>query len=257
MEWESPWGKGFPGWHIECSAMSAKYLGQPFDIHCGGIDHIPIHHTNEIAQSEAANGKPLANYWLHNEFINIAEDKKMAKSANNFITLKTMKDRGLSPIAYRYFLLQTHYRKQLLFSWEALQAAQNGLDHLHNIVRDWPEPKGNCPDYEAKFLDLVNNDLDTPNALALMWNLIKDESCPSSARKNTIFKFDKIFGLKLKEDGEKKEDLLPVEINVLVSERDEARKNKDLEKSDKIRKELEEKGYLVEDAKEKTKITKN
>ncbi|MEK7623556.1 MAG: cysteine--tRNA ligase, partial [Patescibacteria group bacterium] len=135
MEWEAFGRKGFPGWHIECSAMSIKYLGEQFDIHCGGIDHVPIHHTNEIAQSETATGKkPWVRYWLHGEFLNIAETK-MAKSGENFITLQTIKDRGISPIAYRYFLLQTHYRKQLNFSWEALQAAETGLGNLRDQVR--------------------------------------------------------------------------------------------------------------------------
>ena len=128
MEWKSPWGVGFPGWHIECSAMSVKYLGQPFDIHCGGIDHVPVHHTNEIAQSEAATGKPMANFWLHNEFLNL-KDAKMSKSGENFITLPSLIEKGYSPLAYRYFLLQAHYRKQLIFSFEALTAAQNFCLH--------------------------------------------------------------------------------------------------------------------------------
>jgi cysteinyl-tRNA synthetase len=152
MEWESPWGKGFPGWHLECSAMSVKYLGQPFDIHCGGIDHIPVHHTNEIAQSEAAYDKPLANYWMHGEFIVINNDK-MAKSTGNFITLETIKEKGFSPLTYRYLLLQTHYRKQLNFTWESLEGAQNGLNHLYNSARNLSESVGEEDKVKQQFLE--------------------------------------------------------------------------------------------------------
>lgn len=254
MEWKSPWGIGFPGWHIECSAMSAKYLGQPFDIHCGGIDHVPVHHTNEIAQSEAANDKPLANYWLHGEFL-ILEEEKMAKSGGNFITLQTLKDKNLSPLAYRYLLLQTHYRKQLNFSWGAVEAAQNGLSHLTNIIKTWGRPKGNCELYEKKFLEAINNDLDTPAALAIMWDLIKDPIYPPETKKTTILKFDKILGLgldKIKKDNTK----LSSSIQELVTKRNKARTDKNWAESDELRKEIESLGYTVEDTAEGTKVHK-
>ena len=254
MEWKSPWGVGFPGWHIECSAMSVKYLGQPFDIHCGGIDHVSVHHTNEIAQSEAANDKPLANYWLHGEFVLMGEDK-MAKSADNFVTLATLKERGINPLAYRYLLLQTHYRKQLSFSWEALAAAQNGLNHLYNIVRSWGKAGPSCHDCELKFLDDINNDLDMPAALATMWDLIKNPIFPGSAKKRTILKFDKVLGLglgKLK----KQKNIIPQEIQALVAERDAARFSKNWQKSDALRKKIEAAGYRVEDTPEGTRIEK-
>jgi cysteinyl-tRNA synthetase len=254
MEWPSPWGKGFPGWHIECSAMSAKYLGQPFDIHCGGIDHVPVHHTNEIAQSEAANDKPLANYWLHGEFMLMGEDK-MAKSADNFVTLETLKSKNISPLAFRYLLLQTHYRKQLSFSWEALAAAQNGLNHLYNIVGSWDKAGPSCSGCEEKFLVAVNNDLDMPAAMAIMWDLIKDPIYPGSAKKRTILKFDKILGLGL--DKLKKEKVsLPVEIKTLVAERDGARFSKNWSKSDDLRKQIEAAGYTVTDTPEGTQVKK-
>ena len=150
MEWESPWGVGFPGWHIECSAMSVKYLGQPFDIHTGGVDHVPVHHTNEIAQSEAAAGKPLANYWLHSEFV-IVNDARMGKSEGNLITLLELKDKGYSPLAYRYFVLAGHYRTRLNFTWEAMAGAQNTLDNLYSHLAEYAEPKSAAPNLNENF----------------------------------------------------------------------------------------------------------
>ncbi len=252
MEWKSPWGIGFPGWHIECSAMSAKYLGQPFDIHCGGIDHVSVHHTNEIAQSEAAEDKPLANYWLHGEFLLMGKDK-MAKSTNNFITLKTLEEHNISPLAYRYLLLQTHYRKQLNFSWEALQAAQNGLNHLYSIVKSWNKAGAGCAEYEQKFLNAINNDLDTPGTIAIMWDLIKNPMYPPASKRRTILKFDKVLGLGLAKIKKRKISL-PIEIQTLVAERDGARSSKNWRKSDDLRKKIEAAGYTVEDTPDGTKI---
>ena len=260
MEWKSPWGIGFPGWHIECSAMSVKYLGQPFDIHCGGIDHVSVHHTNEIAQSEAAEDKPLANYWLHGEFLIFGGDK-MAKSAGEFLTLETIQEKDFSPLAYRYLLLQTHYRKQLQFSWEALEAAQNGLNHLYNIVRTWDKARVGCAEYEQKFLEAINNDLDTPGALAVMWDLLKNPIYPGSAKRQTILKFDKVLGLGLAKisrspvGGKQQKTILPAEVQTLAAERDAARANKKWDKSDELRKKIENMGYVVEDTKEGAKIT--
>ncbi|MDD4477204.1 MAG: cysteine--tRNA ligase [Patescibacteria group bacterium] len=271
MEWKSPWGIGFPGWHIECSAMSIKYLGQPFDIHCGGIDHIPVHHTNEIAQSEAAEEKPLANFWLHGEFL-LTDKEKMAKSGENFLTLQTLKQKNINPIAYRYFVLQTHYRKQLNFSLEALEAAQSGLRHLYhlssgiqnkhallfNSVLSFPRKResnntdidsrfrGNDKEetIEKNFYDAINNDLDTPAALALVWTALKDKTI--SLR--TLLKFDEVLGLKIKENiSEKKEETIPAEIQKLADERNSARAEKNWAKSDEYRKKLEDAGYKIED----------
>ncbi len=264
MEWDSPWGVGFPGWHIECSAMSTKYLGQPFDIHCGGIDHIPVHHTNEIAQSEAVSGKPLANYWLHNEFLLINEGK-MAKSGENFLTLQELKRRGYSPLAYRFFTLQTHYRKQLNFSFEALAAAQKGLEHLYadaKSLKFFGEKEDVTSqinfDYTSQFIKLINDDLDTPNAIALTWDMLEDKSLSKLDRLKLLLDFDKIFGLRIKEALEKEEEeiVLPTTIALLIEERDKARANKDWDRSDDLRKKIEAQGYIVQDGPKGTEVKK-
>lgn len=271
MEWDSPWGVGFPGWHIECSAMATKYLGQPFDIHCGGIDHIPVHHTNEIAQSEAAYDTPLANYWLHGEFLIIAGDK-MAKSGENFLTLQVLKDKGFSPLAYRYLLMQTNYRKQLNFSWEALTAAQTGLQNfykeLYRLKENLPHfDKKNSVHTEAKkkieeeFSKKINDDLDLPGALALLHTAVKTSGAIDF---ETILKFDKVLGLKIEENTnikiEKEESIktetLPDHIQRIIIMRDAVRAQKDWSKSDQLRKQLEGMGYKVEDTKDGTKVSK-
>jgi cysteinyl-tRNA synthetase len=249
MEWDSPWGKGFPGWHVECSAMATEYLGQPFDIHCGGIDHVPVHHTNEIAQSEAAEGKELAKYWMHGEFLLINKEK-MAKSGENFFRLQTIKDHNINPLAYRYFVLQTHYRKQLSFSWEALEAAQNGLEHLYQSAKNLDPVGKKNEQIEKQFLEFINDDLNTSEALALVWNAIKERSID----KETLYTFDKVLGLNIKETIEATLKI-PEEIKKIINERDEARKNKDWTKSDELRKELEKLGYKVEDTKDGTNIS--
>ena len=248
MEWKSPWGVGFPGWHIECSAMSAKYLGQPFDIHCGGIDHVPVHHTNEIAQSEAAENKPLANYWLHGEFL-LTNEAKMAKSEGNFLTLETIKAKGFSPLAYRYLLLQTHYRKQLNFSWEALEAAQNGLNRLYHTVSVISSviPSEAEESLADQFTELVNNDLNLPEALALIWTSLKNQKI-SLKTVLLLMRFGIGYKNKIAEIKKSGEQISP-EIKKLITERDLARKNKDWTKSDELRKKLEELGYEVKDNK--------
>ncbi len=250
MEWPSPWGVGFPGWHIECSAMSVKYLKQPFHIHCGGIDHIPVHHTNEIAQSEASADKPMANYWLHGEFLLIAGGDKMAKSGENFLTLEEIKKRGISPLAYRYFLLQTNYRKQLTFSWEALEAAQNGLKHFYESARAIAKNDRALDDrpLQKEFLTRINNDLDLPSTLALIWETMKERKINLS----TLLQFDQVLGLKIEEELNKKEEIVPEEVQKLVEERKIAREHKDWAKSDQLRAEIKELGYEIKDEKEKT-----
>ena len=193
MQWNSPWGKGWPGWHIECSAMSTKYLKQPFDIHTGGIDHIPVHHTNEIAQAQAAKNKPLANYWMHNEFL-VLDKEKMAKSGEGFITLSTLTNKGINPLAYRYLCLSTHYRSLLSFNWENLTATQNALNNLYNIISQYPNPNKVIETEKEKFLTAINNDLGTPQALAILWNLIKSNH-PNDQKMATLLEFDKVLGL--------------------------------------------------------------
>ncbi len=267
MEWKSPWGVGFPGWHIECSAMATKYLGKTFDIHCGGVDHIPVHHTNEIAQSEAAYDEPLANYWMHGEFLLMGSDK-MAKSGDNFVTLRTLTEKEISPLAYRFLLLQTHYRKQLTFSWEALNAAQTGLTHLYNAAKKLKtkkeilsniDQKKNDEENEIKnkFKEFISDDLNISSALGLVWDAIKNDKIS----RETLLEFDQIFGLKIKEELEKKPEpiselIIPKEIADLVTKRDEARQNKEWNISDELRLKLEAAGYKVLDTKDGTQLTK-
>ncbi|MFA4830688.1 MAG: cysteine--tRNA ligase [Patescibacteria group bacterium] len=247
MEWDAFGRKGFPGWHIECSAMAMKYLGEQFDIHCGGIDHVPIHHTNEIAQSEATTGKkPWVNFWLHGEFL-VIENGKMAKSENNFITLQTLKTKNLSPLAYRYFLLQAHYRRQLAFSWEALEAAQNGFEKLKQQIRLIVSNAITDEHVEVEFLDALNDDLNMPEALAVLWTALKDKRI----NLKTVIQFDKILGLNLHDIENKEEKItIPPEAQVLLDERAEARERKDWAESDRLREEIAELGFKVEDTDE-------
>lgn len=244
LGWDSPWGKGFPGWHIECSAMSEKHLGLPFDIHTGGVDHIAVHHTNEIAQTENARGTQMARVWLHNNFININDDK-IAKSKGNTILLSDIEEKGFSPLSYRYLLLSGHYRTQMNFTWEALEAASNALNRLYDIVKSLPEPTVINEEYQEKFLAALNDDLNTPQALAVVWDVIRDESIELEAKKATLLDFDRVLGLKL--SGQIKVEV-PEEVQVLVDAREKARENKDFEKADAIRGEIEEHGYTVLDA---------
>lgn len=247
MEWKSPWGVGFPGWHLECSAMSMKYLGEQFDIHCGGIDHIPIHHTNEIAQSEAATGKkPWVKYWLHNEFL-VLDKEKMAKSGKGFITLSKIEEKGYNLLAYRYFLLTAHYKQQLTFSWKGLDAAQSSFNKLKRKILDYKNSKdssGDVKKYEDKFLGAINDDLNTPKALAVVWELIKDKKIGDKLKYKTLLKFDKVLGFDLKN---LKENKLTKEQKELIKKREDARKNKNWKTSDEIRDELKKQGITLFD----------
>ena len=253
LGYESPWGKGFPGWHIECSAMSMKYLGETFDIHTGGVDHIPVHHNNEIAQSESATGEKYVNYWVHNAFMNI-EGGKMAKSDGNFLRLQSIKDKGISPLAYRYWLLGARYSSPMNFSWEALEGANNAFKKLETHILELGETSGAVHEkYHQEFLKLLNDDLDTPKALALVWEVLGDSSLSDSDKKATLFDFDTVLGLGLKNI---KTEPIPAEVYVLADEREIARKNKDYAKSDELRKKIEELGYLVKDTESGPKISK-
>jgi cysteinyl-tRNA synthetase len=250
MEWKSPWGIGFPGWHIECSAMSTKYLGQPFDIHAGGIDHIPVHHQNEIAQSEAAYNKPLANYWLHGEFL-VVKEKKMAKSEGAFITLKTLEEKGFNPLAYRFFVLGTHYRKPLHFSWEALEAAEKGLKNLYNqisaIGRQSSELRKKVDKkFKEKFLKAINNDLNMPQALAVAQKILKAK-LSNGDKLATLFDFDKILGLKLAEAVLAVK--IPKKIKELAEKREKLRKEKKWSEADELRRQIKKLGWQIEDTK--------
>jgi cysteinyl-tRNA synthetase len=252
QHWPSPWQEGFPGWHIECSAMSMKYLGETFDIHCGGIDHIGVHHTNEIAQSEAATGKsPWVKYWLHGEFLLLDKDK-MAKSADGFITLSTLKEKGVNSLAYRLLCLQTHYRSKMNFSWDSLTAAQNALNSLCEKISELGGTEGNLKEFEKRFEKAINDDLDMPKAVSILWDVIKSDK-PDGAKKNTLLKFDKVLGLGLDKVKPLK---IPEEIKMLADSREKARISKDYKKADEIRIELEKLGYQIEDTARGPKIKK-
>jgi cysteinyl-tRNA synthetase len=257
LVWDSPWGRGYPGWHIECSAMSMKYLGEQFDIHAGGIDHIPIHHTNEIAQSEAATGKhPWAKYWVHNEFL-VLDRGKMSKSSGGFLTLQSLADAGYDPLDYRYFLLGGHYRSQLQFSWESLETAKNARRSLGERIRALARgPKkqavsGKAAAYAAAFDKALEDDLSTPRALAELWGLIRDPAIEPGEALSRALEMDRVLGLKLDgvaEEADRGEDPeLGGEIEKLIAERAEAKKAKDYAKADSIRAGLKERGILLED----------
>ena len=238
MCWPSPWGEGFPGWHIECSAIAMKHLGETLDIHTGGIDHVAVHHTNEIAQSEAATGKPFSRFWMHNEFIVTGKDK-MAKSQGTFVTLNDLIEKGLDPLAYRYFCLGAHYRQQLNFSLEAVEASQNALSNLYSLVVGLEDGKDKSA--EDEFKKAMQDDLALPEALAVAWKVLK-----SGEGLDSILKFDEILGFDI-EKQIKGLAQIPEEIKKLLEKREEARNNKDWEVSDKIRDQIEEKGFRLED----------
>lgn len=252
QEWDSPWGIGFPGWHIECSAMSQKYLGEQFDIHCGGIDHISVHHTNEIAQSEAAFGKIPARFWLHNEFLNLGEEK-MGKSEGNILTVGLLKEKGFNPLAYRLYILTAHYRSKAYFVWEGLKAAQSALNSLYGFFFEYPDGGKILKEYQKEFQGAINNDLDTPKALSLVWKLIKDGKVSGGDKKQTLLNFDKILGLGL--DKIRKIEI-PDEIKKLADQREKLRQEKKWQKADQVRKQIEEKGWQIEDTSEGSKIKK-
>ena len=258
LGWEAPWGKGFPGWHIECTAMSTKYLGKSFDIHTGGIDHIAIHHNNEIAQAEAASGKKYVNYWLHGAFITV-EGKRIGKSEGNAIRLYQLKERGVSPLAYRYLVLSTHYRSPMNFTWEALEGAQTALYRALRIFADLSGSGNILQAAREKFEAAINDDLNTPEALSILWEVLKDESASSADRRETILNFDRVLGLGFgssahRNEVEKlavlEEEDLPRDVAALVEEREAARRAGDFEKADSLRNDIRVLGFSVEDTKD-------
>ncbi len=248
MEWKSPWGAGFPGWHIECSAMAQKYLGDFFDIHCGGEDHIPVHHTNEIAQTEARVGTRLANFWMHAYFL-LSNDAKMAKSAGEFLRLQTLIDRGYDPLAYRYLCLTAHYRTQLNFTWDALDAAAKGLERLRNGVFALGETGANGaqPDagYRERFTAEINDDLNLPRALALAWEVLRG-NLGVGTKKATLLDFDRVFGLALGVWAPKTESI-PETIAALAAARAAARQSRQWAEADRLRAEIQAAGWEMED----------
>lgn len=259
MEWDSPWGVGFPGWHIECSAMSMEYLGKHFDIHCGGIDHVPIHHTNEIAQSESCTGEKFVNFWVHGEFLIEADEGKMSKSKGEFLRLQTLVDKGYDPLDYRYFCLGTYFRKHLQFSWENLDTARNAYNRLKNRVlefrkvadsSDLKKYTDEIEGYRQRFLEAINDDLGIPGGLAVVWEVVRNEILPPKVRLDLLYEFDKVLGLGLKQVKEKGTRDIPEEILKLVEERTSAKKAKNLKLADDIRNKIKEMGYELIDKKD-------
>jgi len=243
MEWDSPWGVGFPGWHIECSAMSMKYLGETLDIHAGGMDLKETHHPNEIAQSEVATGKPFVKYWVHGAFI-LVDGKRMSKSLGNNYKVEDVVSNGFDPLTLRYLYMQTHYRQEMNFTWEAMEASQNALNRLREIISGWREtPKIGCAEYEQKFMRAVNDDLSMPQAIATMWGLVHS-GYPNSAKLESLYKMDEVLGLNLKKVQSFE---VPEEVQKLVKEREELRKQKKFHLADQIRDKIKKLGYEIQD----------
>jgi cysteinyl-tRNA synthetase len=267
QEWDSPWGVGFPGWHIECSAMAMSNLGKQIDIHTGGSDHIPVHHNNEIAQTESVTGKTFATFWLHNEFITI-EGQKIAKSVGNTIYLRNIIDRGFPPLSYRYWLLTAHYRSPLNFTWEALEGAETAL---LRIYKHFTEELGSrdgmiLPPYQSEFHSKINDDLNTPGALAVLWELIKDTAVGKEDKRATVLHFDTVLGLGLVRNRRRMKKMLslkiislkdlPEDIFALVEERENERKKSNWMRADELREHIRERGYKIEDTAEGPEVSK-
>ncbi|MDD5466687.1 MAG: cysteine--tRNA ligase [Anaerolineales bacterium] len=244
MEWDSPWGVGFPGWHIECSAMSAKYLGEFFDIHCGGEDHINVHHTNEIAQTQACYGTRLANFWMHGYFLQL-DAERMSKSSGGFLRLQTLIDRGYDPLVYRFFCLSAHYRAKLNFTWEGLDGAATALERLRSAFYEWGETGELDAAYFENFMEQANDDLNMPRAMAVVWELVRSE-LPPAVKKATLLRFDNVLGLRLAEWAPE-EEAVPEAIMSLVMERQQARGEKRWQDADALRDQVAEEGYEIED----------
>ncbi|KKU80781.1 MAG: Cysteine-tRNA ligase [Parcubacteria group bacterium GW2011_GWA1_47_8] len=247
---DASFGRGRPGWHIECSAMAISELGETIDIHTGGVDHLFPHHTNEIAQSEAFTGKPFAKIWLHNEFV-MVDGQKMSKSLGNLIALKTIIERGFSPLAYRYWVLGAHYRAKANFTWEGLEGAQTALARLETHIGDEVGTINKV--YIKRFEEIISNDLDTPRALALAWEVAKNATLSPADKTATLLDFDRVFGLGL---APHKKEVIPENIMVLAHAREEARETKNWAKSDEIRAEIRALGWEVTDTDGGQKITK-
>lgn len=245
MIWDSPWGKGFPGWHIECSAMSEKYLGVPFDVHTGGIDHIAVHHENEIAQTLAARNRLEANFWIHNEFLQI-DGGKMSKSLNNVYTLDDLVEHKIHPLSFRLFILGAHYRTPQNFTWEAVGASHTALGNIRSAVRDLPKPSEADEESMSKFMERINDDLDTPGALAIFYGVLNDGAMEKSIKAATLLAMDEVLGLAL-EDVVARPLIVPDAITKIADERSKARETKDWKKSDELRDEIAKLGYIVED----------
>ena len=259
MKWDSPWGPSYPGWHIECSAMGRKYLGEQFDIHTGGIDLIPTHHENEIAQSKGACGKIPAKYWMHGEYL-LIDGGKMSKSLGNVYLIRDLIEKGYDPIVYKLFSYSCHYRNKLNFTWEGIEATSKSLERLKSGYRNHLEGNDEVSDeiiaeYEEKFHKAINDDLNMPAAMGVVWEVVRNEK-KSPKLANLLLKFDTVLGLKINEETTKEQKMIPEEILRLAQERKIARENKDWAKSDELRDLIRSKGYEIKDTKEGTQIDK-
>ncbi|MGI6701900.1 MAG: cysteine--tRNA ligase [Christensenellales bacterium] len=251
MQWESPWGMGYPGWHIECSAMSRKYLGEYFDIHTGGVDHIPIHHENEIAQNEALTGSKCVNFWIHGEFM-LVDNGKMSKSLKNTYNLDDLINMGYEPLDFRYFCLNAHYRKKLNFTFDGLDGAKSALKRLRALLDEHKNSSLKTSEevinkYRTEFIDAVSDDLNVPLALGALWKMLKEQ--PSVDIYREALDMDSVFGLSLSREI-KQSDEIPEEIRELAEERFSAKSDKDYKRSDALRELIKEKGYIIQDSKE-------
>jgi len=255
MQWESPWGRGYPGWHIECSAMSMRYLGETIDIHSGGLDHIPVHHENEIAQSEGATGKPFVRYFVHNAFLVGMEGAKISKSAGRFPVLDDLGAAGINPLAFRMLCLGAKYRSELAFSLDAVRAAARNLEYFAEFARNLSDEDAGAgtdspwtQQFDDRFIEALNNDLNTPQAFAAALDLVGEAYRRGDKRIwNTLKKFDAVLWLNLEDKRKETHGVLPAEITALLREREAARAVKDFKRADELRKELEVKGYEVKD----------
>ncbi len=255
MKWDSPWGVGYPGWHIECSGISGEYLGEYLDIHCGGIDNIFPHHTNEIAQSEAYFGHRWCNYWMHGEYLNDATGK-MSKSKGQFLTVSLLEEKGYDPLSFRYLCLNSHYRNQLVFTWEALDGAENAYKKLKSRIKQLdrtPDLNENKTDaYQIRFKEAINNDLNTSSMMTLLYDVLKDDNLPDFSKLYLVDKFDQVLSLNLIEEDKEIDEDFEKEILAKIEERNIAKKEKNYALADQIRDELLEKGIKLIDSREGT-----
>lgn len=261
MQWDSPWGRGFPGWHIECTAMGTKYLGDKFDIHTGGLEHIPVHHTNEIAQVFGAFKDSAVNYWLHNAWLTL-KGEKMSKSLGNMVTVQDLVKKGYDPMHFRYLVLTSHYKKGLVFSFDALDGARVAYEKLVVLMRAWRE-RGRSTlseekiekinNFREEFVKKANDDLNFPEALAVLWKAAKS-NIPNTDKLDLVLEFDQVLGLRLNERSFREE--IPAKVQKLIKKREKLREENKFEESDKIREKISELGYATEDSKEGTRTRK-
>ncbi len=265
MQWDSPWGKGYPGWHIECSAMSRKYLGQVFDIHTGGVDHIPVHHENEIAQNEALTGKKSVNYWVHSEFM-LVNNGKMSKSLRNTYTVSQLEQMGYSPMDFRYFCLNANYRKKLNFTFDGMNASKVAYEkllntlYLHKMSQNEDIAPEKLAEYKKQFVEAINDDLNISLAMGVLWSMVKENKCKAIYK--MALDFDKVLGLSLDKakpsENEQEENIdIPQEIIDIANQRVQAKKDKDYALADQLRQKISQLGYNVVDTKEGFKVNKN